>query len=78
MLYIYIYIYIQIYNFILNFGIDDLCCVNLVVGKVFWNINFGRFWDFVIWKAFLFWYILELKFVFFVSVGVSWIAVCNV
>jgi hypothetical protein len=48
-----LFLYIQIFNLILNFRIDDLCCVNLVVGKGFWDINCGKFWDSIIWKAFL-------------------------
>ena len=35
------FIYIQICNCILNFRKDDLCCVNLIFGKVFCDINFG-------------------------------------
>jgi hypothetical protein len=36
----------------MNFQIDDLCCVILVVGKVFWDINFGKNWDYCVWKKF--------------------------
>ena len=49
-----LFLNIQIFHLILNFRIDDLCCVTLVAGKVFWVINFGKFWDSIIWKVFLF------------------------
>jgi len=54
MLFEMLFVYIQIFNFILNFRINNLCCVILVAGKVFWVINFGKFWDSIIWKLFLF------------------------
>jgi hypothetical protein len=49
-----LFVNIQIFHFILNFRIDYLCCVSLEVGEVFWDINFGKFWDCIVWKEFFY------------------------
>jgi hypothetical protein len=48
------FLYIQICKSIFIFRIVALCCVSLEPGKVFWDINFDKFWAYFVWKAFFY------------------------
>jgi hypothetical protein len=52
--------------------------LSMVAGKVFWDINCGKFWDYFVWNPFLFQYIFELQLYSLISVGVCWTEVSNV
>jgi hypothetical protein len=55
----------------------------LEAGEVFWDINFGKFWDYIVWKEFCIKIymgiaIVSFRFRVLILVDVCWAGVCNV